>query len=234
MLRSRSCCANGLGHGTTAARSAVRRCWTPTPTPTDSTFVTVRRRPCRIFTTRRSTKWTSRRVSAHVEPRLIGARRSSSATSPPRSRCGETGRSRWPKNPPVGPPSAHVMPGSTANGSNWPIPAGRSAPARAAGCGPGHVLHAGRGRTGGRRRLLRRIPGRNGRWAFTIGDVCGRGALAASTTGIVRHTTRAVARLLHEPLAVVDAVNTALLISAIGYAVENFVADADDSSDDSA
>ena len=51
----------------------------------------------------------------------------------------------------------------------------------------------------------------DGRWAFVIGDVCGRGALAASTTGLVRHTTRAVARLLSEPSAVVDAVNSALL-----------------------
>lgn len=49
------------------------------------------------------------------------------------------------------------------------------------------------------------------RWAFMIGDVCGHGALAATTTGLVRHTARAVARLLQDPTAVVEAINTALL-----------------------
>ncbi|MCZ2523578.1 SpoIIE family protein phosphatase [Streptomyces sp. HB2AG] len=49
------------------------------------------------------------------------------------------------------------------------------------------------------------------RWAFMVGDVCGRGALAATTTGLVRHTARAAARLLNDPVAVARAVNTALL-----------------------
>ncbi|MFH8569974.1 SpoIIE family protein phosphatase [Streptomyces sp. NPDC017993] len=48
------------------------------------------------------------------------------------------------------------------------------------------------------------------RWAIMIGDVCGRGARAANTTGLVRHTTRAAARLLTDPSAVVGAVNDAL------------------------
>ncbi len=48
------------------------------------------------------------------------------------------------------------------------------------------------------------------RWAIMIGDVCGRGARAANTTGLVRHTTRAAARLLSDPSAVVGAVNDAL------------------------
>ncbi|MQY07720.1 SpoIIE family protein phosphatase [Actinomadura macrotermitis] len=48
-------------------------------------------------------------------------------------------------------------------------------------------------------------------WAFMIGDVCGRGAVAATTTALVRHTARAVARLLPGPAEVVQAVNTALL-----------------------
>ncbi|PBC80696.1 MULTISPECIES: GAF domain-containing SpoIIE family protein phosphatase [unclassified Streptomyces] len=48
------------------------------------------------------------------------------------------------------------------------------------------------------------------RWAFMIGDVCGRGALAATTTGMVRHTARAAARLLHDPADVVAAINDAL------------------------
>ncbi|ANP50347.1 serine phosphatase RsbU (regulator of sigma subunit) [Streptomyces griseochromogenes] len=48
------------------------------------------------------------------------------------------------------------------------------------------------------------------RWAFMIGDVSGRGALAATTTGMVRHTARAAARLLNDPAAVVAAINDAL------------------------
>lgn len=49
------------------------------------------------------------------------------------------------------------------------------------------------------------------RWAFMVGDVCGRGAMAATTTALVRHTARAVAPLVPGPDAVVDAVNRALL-----------------------
>ncbi|MFF3906616.1 GAF domain-containing SpoIIE family protein phosphatase [Streptomyces sp. NPDC001848] len=48
------------------------------------------------------------------------------------------------------------------------------------------------------------------RWAVMIGDVCGHGAVAATTTGMVRHTARAVARLLHDPMSVVAAINDAL------------------------
>ncbi|MFC6986720.1 PP2C family protein-serine/threonine phosphatase [Streptomyces cirratus] len=44
-----------------------------------------------------------------------------------------------------------------------------------------------------------------------LGDVCGRGAIAATTTALVRHTARAVAPLLPGPDAVVEAVNRALL-----------------------
>ncbi|MGW2787247.1 SpoIIE family protein phosphatase [Streptomyces populi] len=51
----------------------------------------------------------------------------------------------------------------------------------------------------------------DGRWAFMVGDVCGRGAIAATTTALVRHTARAVAPLVPGPEAVVDAVNKALL-----------------------
>ncbi|WP_328473353.1 SpoIIE family protein phosphatase [Streptomyces sp. NBC_00448] len=49
------------------------------------------------------------------------------------------------------------------------------------------------------------------RWAFMIGDVCGRGAPAATITALVRHTARAVAPLLADPVAVAGAINTALL-----------------------
>ncbi|MFD4724075.1 SpoIIE family protein phosphatase [Streptomyces seoulensis] len=54
------------------------------------------------------------------------------------------------------------------------------------------------------------FPLRDGRWAFMLGDVCGRGATAATTTALVRHTARAVAPLLPGPQAVVEAVNRAL------------------------
>ena len=49
-----------------------------------------------------------------------------------------------------------------------------------------------------------------------IGDVCGRGAVAATITALVRHTARAVAPLLGDPVAVVEAINTALLERAPG------------------
>ncbi|MFD5536768.1 SpoIIE family protein phosphatase [Streptomyces sp. NPDC127079] len=51
----------------------------------------------------------------------------------------------------------------------------------------------------------------DGSWAFMLGDVCGRGATAATTTALVRHTGRAVAPLLPGPEAVVQAINKALL-----------------------
>ena len=41
--------------------------------------------------------------------------------------------------------------------------------------------------------------------------MCGRGAIAATTTALVRHTARAVAPLLSGPGAIVQAVNKALL-----------------------
>ncbi|MEV6780976.1 SpoIIE family protein phosphatase [Streptomyces sp. NPDC051098] len=51
----------------------------------------------------------------------------------------------------------------------------------------------------------------DGTWTFMLGDVCGRGAIAATTTALVRHTARAVAPLLPGPDAVVNAINKALL-----------------------
>ncbi|GJF25307.1 SpoIIE family protein phosphatase [Streptomyces sp. HO565] len=50
-----------------------------------------------------------------------------------------------------------------------------------------------------------------GRWAFMLGDVCGRGAIAATTTALVRHTARAIAPVMPGPEDVVKAVNRALL-----------------------
>ncbi|MFG2622461.1 PP2C family protein-serine/threonine phosphatase [Streptomyces sp. NPDC048507] len=51
----------------------------------------------------------------------------------------------------------------------------------------------------------------DGRWAFLLGDVSGRGALAATTTALVRHTARTAAALLPDPETVLQAVNRALL-----------------------
>ncbi|MFB6895507.1 SpoIIE family protein phosphatase [Streptomyces hydrogenans] len=51
----------------------------------------------------------------------------------------------------------------------------------------------------------------DGRWAFLLGDVCGRGAIAATTTALVRHTARAVTPFLPGPEDVVAAVNRALV-----------------------
>ncbi|MER5882104.1 SpoIIE family protein phosphatase [Streptomyces sp. NPDC001910] len=55
------------------------------------------------------------------------------------------------------------------------------------------------------------FPLEDGSWALMLGDVCGRGALAATTTALVRHTARAVASFLPGPEAVVQAVNHALI-----------------------
>ncbi|MEV5163655.1 SpoIIE family protein phosphatase [Streptomyces werraensis] len=54
------------------------------------------------------------------------------------------------------------------------------------------------------------FPRGDGSWSFVLGDVCGRGARAATTTALVRHTARAVAPLLDDPVAVVKAVDRAL------------------------
>ncbi|WEH38826.1 SpoIIE family protein phosphatase [Streptomyces sp. NBC_01218] len=55
------------------------------------------------------------------------------------------------------------------------------------------------------------------RWGFMLGDVCGRGAIAATTTALVRHTARAVAPLVPGPEAVVKAVNQALINRPAGH-----------------
>ncbi|MFF8942138.1 SpoIIE family protein phosphatase [Streptomyces sp. NPDC014864] len=57
----------------------------------------------------------------------------------------------------------------------------------------------------------------DGSWAFVLGDVCGRGALAATTTALVRNTARAVAPLLPGPVEVVEAVAKALNDRPAGY-----------------
>lgn len=48
-------------------------------------------------------------------------------------------------------------------------------------------------------------------WAFMIGDICGKGAAAASMTSLVRHTARAVARIGLDIADVVRQVNSSVI-----------------------
>ena len=49
------------------------------------------------------------------------------------------------------------------------------------------------------------------RWAFFLGDVCGKGAEAAAVTSLARYTLRAAAHGDPDPVSVLDSLNTALL-----------------------
>ncbi|MFF8827871.1 PP2C family protein-serine/threonine phosphatase [Streptomyces sp. NPDC015131] len=49
------------------------------------------------------------------------------------------------------------------------------------------------------------------RWAFVLGDVCGKGPEAATVTALARHTLRAAAQINADPTAVLSALNTMLL-----------------------
>ncbi|MFF4490701.1 PP2C family protein-serine/threonine phosphatase [Streptomyces sp. NPDC001544] len=51
----------------------------------------------------------------------------------------------------------------------------------------------------------------DGRWAFFLGDVCGKGAEAATVTALARHTLRAAAQIDPDPVAVLTALNMVLL-----------------------
>ena len=48
-------------------------------------------------------------------------------------------------------------------------------------------------------------------WQFMVGDVAGKGPVAAASTGLVRHTLRALSRYESSPAAVLRAANAALL-----------------------
>ncbi|GJF31116.1 hypothetical protein KNE206_38160 [Kitasatospora sp. NE20-6] len=52
------------------------------------------------------------------------------------------------------------------------------------------------------------FPLADGRWAFFLGDVCGKGALAAAVTSLVRYTLRAAAVHDSDPAAVLGSLNT--------------------------
>ena len=56
-----------------------------------------------------------------------------------------------------------------------------------------------------------------GDWALVIGDVCGKGAEAASLTALARYTLRAAAQHTRRPQAVLLELNEALLRAQLGY-----------------
>jgi sigma-B regulation protein RsbU (phosphoserine phosphatase) len=49
------------------------------------------------------------------------------------------------------------------------------------------------------------------RWAFFLGDVCGKGPEAATVTALARHTLRVAAQIDPDPVTVLSTLNTALL-----------------------
>ncbi|MGW1594977.1 PP2C family protein-serine/threonine phosphatase [Streptomyces sp. NPDC002343] len=55
------------------------------------------------------------------------------------------------------------------------------------------------------------FPVDSGRWAFFLGDVCGKGPEAATVTALARHTLRAAAQIDPDPVTVLRTLNTALL-----------------------
>ncbi len=56
-----------------------------------------------------------------------------------------------------------------------------------------------------------------GDWALVIGDVCGKGAEAATLTALARYTLRAAAQHTRRPQAVLLELNEALLRQQLGY-----------------
>jgi sigma-B regulation protein RsbU (phosphoserine phosphatase) len=54
------------------------------------------------------------------------------------------------------------------------------------------------------------FPVTGGRWAAVLGDVCGKGAPAASLTSFIRYTLRSLLHHHDDPLQVLDELNTAL------------------------
>jgi PAS domain S-box-containing protein len=58
---------------------------------------------------------------------------------------------------------------------------------------------------------------RDGEWALVIGDVCGKGAEAATLTALARYTIRAAAQHTADPRAVLGELNEALLRHRLGY-----------------
>ena len=61
------------------------------------------------------------------------------------------------------------------------------------------------------------FPTGDGEWALVIGDVCGKGAEAATLTALARYTIRAAAQHTPRPRAVLSELNEALLRAQLGY-----------------
>jgi PAS domain S-box-containing protein len=61
------------------------------------------------------------------------------------------------------------------------------------------------------------FPTGGGDWALVIGDVCGKGAEAATLTALARYTLRAAAQHTREPRAILLELNEALLRQQLGY-----------------
>jgi PAS domain S-box-containing protein len=57
----------------------------------------------------------------------------------------------------------------------------------------------------------------DGEWALVIGDVCGKGAEAATLTALARYTLRAAAQHTRRPQTVLHELNEALLRQRLGY-----------------
>jgi phosphoserine phosphatase RsbU/P len=57
----------------------------------------------------------------------------------------------------------------------------------------------------------------DGEWALVIGDVCGKGAEAATLTALARYTIRAAAQHTRRPQKVLAELNEALLRQQLGY-----------------
>ncbi|MFF8675356.1 PP2C family protein-serine/threonine phosphatase [Streptomyces sp. NPDC015242] len=55
------------------------------------------------------------------------------------------------------------------------------------------------------------FPLHSGKWGLFLGDVCGKGAEAATITSLARYTLRASAQHTDDPVAVLEALNSALL-----------------------
>ncbi|MFI6857934.1 PP2C family protein-serine/threonine phosphatase [Streptomyces sp. NPDC050416] len=55
------------------------------------------------------------------------------------------------------------------------------------------------------------FPVGGGRWAFFLGDVCGKGPEAATVTALARHTLRAAAQIDPDPVTVLSTLNSVLL-----------------------
>lgn len=64
---------------------------------------------------------------------------------------------------------------------------------------------------------LIQAPHTRGAWIATVGDVCGKGAVAAAITALVRYTVRAVALREESPSSILSSLNEAMLRELAAY-----------------